>query len=125
MEPLTSGKYPESMQLYVGRRLPEFSKEEAELVRGSFDFIGLNYYTTNTARVATGYTDSVHHHPDLSTDPNVELGCKGAFVCNISKSYLFNFIISFFLLCASSNSSQRVVSYRSSGTYIYTTYYHH
>ncbi|KAG4384794.1 hypothetical protein AAZX31_13G324400 [Glycine max] len=74
MEPLTSGKYPESMQLYVGRRLPEFSKEEAELVRGSFDFIGLNYYTTNTARVATGYTDSVHHHPDLSTDPNVELG---------------------------------------------------
>ncbi|WVZ00803.1 hypothetical protein V8G54_026872 [Vigna mungo] len=47
MEPLTSGKYPESMRSLVGNRLPEFSKHEARFLTGSFDFIGINYYTTN------------------------------------------------------------------------------
>ncbi|KAG2371245.1 Isoflavonoid 7-O-beta-apiosyl-glucoside beta-glycosidase [Vigna angularis] len=47
MKPLTSGKYPESMRSLVGNRLPEFSKQEARFLIGSFDFIGINYYTTN------------------------------------------------------------------------------
>jgi len=46
MEPLTSGKYPESMRFLVGERLPKFSKQEAKLLRDSFDFIGINYYTS-------------------------------------------------------------------------------
>ncbi|CAJ1964278.1 unnamed protein product, partial [Sphenostylis stenocarpa] len=40
IEPLTSGKYPESMISLVGERLPKFSEEEARLVTGSYDFIG-------------------------------------------------------------------------------------
>ncbi|CAI9783490.1 unnamed protein product [Fraxinus pennsylvanica] len=44
MEPLTFGKYPESMRVRVGNRLPEFTKEEADMVKGSFDFLGVNYY---------------------------------------------------------------------------------
>ncbi|CAN1263538.1 Beta-glucosidase 24 [Linum perenne] len=47
MDPLTNGEYPKSMRSLVGDRLPKFSKEEAELVKGSFDFIGLNYYSSN------------------------------------------------------------------------------
>jgi len=46
MEPLTTGKYPQSMCSLVGKRLPKFSKEQARLLKGSFDFIGLNYYTS-------------------------------------------------------------------------------
>ncbi|KAL9298306.1 hypothetical protein ACSQ67_024202 [Phaseolus vulgaris] len=46
MEPLTIGEYPKSMQSLVGSRLPKFSADEIKLVRGSFDFIGLNYYTS-------------------------------------------------------------------------------
>ncbi|XP_054812770.1 beta-glucosidase 12-like [Prosopis cineraria] len=45
LEPLNSGKYPTVMVKYVGKRLPKFSKRQSLLVKGSFDFIGVNYYT--------------------------------------------------------------------------------
>ncbi|KAG8646357.1 beta-glucosidase 12 [Manihot esculenta] len=45
MDPLTSGAYPESMVKLVGNRLPKFTKEQSEMVKGSFDFLGLNYYS--------------------------------------------------------------------------------
>ncbi|XP_051136155.1 beta-glucosidase 13-like [Andrographis paniculata] len=45
MEPLTRGDYPESMRSRVrGGRLPVFTPKERQMVKGSFDFIGLNYY---------------------------------------------------------------------------------
>eukprot|EP00253_Pinus_taeda_P029354 PITA_29354 len=49
LDPLTSGKYPDSMRRLVGARLPRFSGEEAKDLRGSFDFLGYNYYTTQYA----------------------------------------------------------------------------
>ncbi|KAJ4830026.1 Beta-glucosidase 12 [Turnera subulata] len=49
MDPLTSGDYPRTMKSLVGNRLPKFSGKESELLKGSFDFIGLNYYTANYA----------------------------------------------------------------------------
>lgn len=45
MEPLHSGTYPTVMVNKVGERLPNFSKRQYLMVKGSFDFIGLNYYT--------------------------------------------------------------------------------
>ncbi|XP_020249970.1 beta-glucosidase 12-like [Asparagus officinalis] len=50
MDPLTHGDYPSNMRALVGSRLPKFSKKQAEMVKGSFDFVGLNYYTTNYVR---------------------------------------------------------------------------
>ncbi|KAF9593426.1 hypothetical protein IFM89_022892 [Coptis chinensis] len=50
LDPLTRGEYPKSMRLLVGRRLPRFSKRQSEMVKGSYDFIGLNYYTTRYAK---------------------------------------------------------------------------
>jgi beta-glucosidase len=49
MDPLTRGVYPQSMRKLVGNRLPRFTKEQSELVKGAFDFIGINYYTSNFA----------------------------------------------------------------------------
>ncbi|KAJ7982164.1 Beta-glucosidase [Quillaja saponaria] len=49
MEPLNSGSYPAEMYKYVGGFLPSFSREQSLMVKGSFDFIGLNYYTSNYA----------------------------------------------------------------------------
>ncbi|KAG2685347.1 hypothetical protein I3760_10G121000 [Carya illinoinensis] len=49
MDPLTNGDYPHIMRSLVGNRLPNFSREQSMTVKGSFDFIGLNYYTTNYA----------------------------------------------------------------------------
>ncbi|KAL2328836.1 hypothetical protein Fmac_022263 [Flemingia macrophylla] len=49
MEPLTTGNYPKSMQSLLGSRLPKFTEDQSKLLIGSFDFIGLNYYTSNYA----------------------------------------------------------------------------
>ncbi|WCJ18997.1 beta glucosidase 12 [Euphorbia peplus] len=49
MRPLYSGAYPKEMIDNVGNRLPKFSQEESTLVKGSYDFIGINYYTSNYA----------------------------------------------------------------------------
>lgn len=44
LDPLTKGDYPESMKITVGDRLPKFTSEEREMITGSLDFVGLNYY---------------------------------------------------------------------------------
>ncbi|KAK4493432.1 hypothetical protein RD792_011596 [Penstemon davidsonii] len=46
IEPLILGDYPSSMRTRVASRLPSFSKIESTLLKGSFDFIGINHYTT-------------------------------------------------------------------------------
>lgn len=33
----------------VGDRLPNFNEEERSFIKGSFDFLGVNYYTSNYA----------------------------------------------------------------------------
>ncbi|KAK1586780.1 hypothetical protein Q3G72_006068 [Acer saccharum] len=45
MDPLSYGKYPASMQGLVRERLPTFTKKQTRMVKGSYDFIGINYYT--------------------------------------------------------------------------------
>ncbi|CAI0450266.1 unnamed protein product [Linum tenue] len=85
-DPLATGDYPASMRANVGKRLPEFSKEEAEMLKGSADFVGLNYYTSyyvfndpppaNALKSAT--TDS---HTNFSpTKNNVDIGPKAGIV---------------------------------------------
>ncbi|XP_068647342.1 beta-glucosidase 12-like [Aristolochia californica] len=46
IDPLVHGDYPLTMREIVGKRLPKFTRKQSRLVKGSFDFIGLNYYTT-------------------------------------------------------------------------------
>ncbi|BAT91797.1 hypothetical protein VIGAN_07042600 [Vigna angularis var. angularis] len=70
VEPLTSGKYPKSMRSLVGNRLPEFSQQQMKLVNGSFDFIGLNYYTSNYATHAPQLGTV---KPNYNTDANTNL----------------------------------------------------
>ncbi|CAN6556041.1 unnamed protein product [Malus baccata var. baccata] len=52
MEPLTSGSYPHTMKVLVGKRLPVFTAEQSKLIKGSYDFIGINYYTTHYSSYA-------------------------------------------------------------------------
>ncbi|GLU10694.1 hypothetical protein SLE2022_274800 [Rubroshorea leprosula] len=46
LHPLVYGEYPRTMQEIVGERLPKFNKREINIVKGSYDFIGINQYTT-------------------------------------------------------------------------------
>ncbi|KAJ7980720.1 Beta-glucosidase [Quillaja saponaria] len=66
MGPLTTGEYPSTMRSLVGNRLPKFSKKQSQILNGSFDFLGLNYYTANYAA-----HDKAHHgnaRPNYLTD---------------------------------------------------------
>ncbi|OVA13723.1 Glycoside hydrolase [Macleaya cordata] len=58
MEPLVYGDYPFIMKAIVRERLPSFTEQEKEMVKGSFDFIGINYYTSRYASSRPiSYTD--------------------------------------------------------------------
>ncbi|EKG18229.1 Glycoside hydrolase family 1 [Macrophomina phaseolina MS6] len=46
-DPVYFGKYPDSMRKQLGDRLPEFTADEAALIKGSNDFYGMNHYTAN------------------------------------------------------------------------------
>ncbi|RWW28041.1 hypothetical protein GW17_00007502 [Ensete ventricosum] len=50
MDPLVYGDYPFIMRALVGDRLPYFTQEEVDMIKGSYDFIGLNYYTSRYAK---------------------------------------------------------------------------
>ncbi|CAM8979078.1 unnamed protein product [Rhodiola kirilowii] len=84
LDPLTYGDYPETMKLLVGARLPNFTEEQSKLVKQSYDFLGLNYYTAVYASNAPRHkhmnasylTDS---QANLSSSRNgVPIGKKGA-----------------------------------------------
>lgn len=84
MEPLTTGKYPKSMRSLVGKRLPNFSKKQARLLKGSFDFLGLNYYTSNYAINAPQLRNdrrsyNTDSHANLTTERNgIPIGPRAA-----------------------------------------------
>ncbi|KAH7517072.1 hypothetical protein FEM48_Zijuj09G0023400 [Ziziphus jujuba var. spinosa] len=44
LDPLVYGDYPQIMKKNAGSRIPAFTKAEAKLVKGSFDFIGVIHY---------------------------------------------------------------------------------
>ncbi|KAL0374689.1 UNVERIFIED_CONTAM: Oleuropein beta-glucosidase [Sesamum radiatum] len=44
--PIVTGDYPPVMRERAGSRLPKFTPEQVKLIKGSYDFMGLNYYTT-------------------------------------------------------------------------------
>ncbi|XVF47165.1 hypothetical protein PTKIN_Ptkin03bG0087600 [Pterospermum kingtungense] len=46
MHPLVYGEYPSSMKEIAGSRMPSFTNSESKQVKGSFEFIGLNFYNT-------------------------------------------------------------------------------
>ncbi|PKA54139.1 Beta-glucosidase 11 [Apostasia shenzhenica] len=50
MDPIKFGDYPFSMKSLVGDRLPAFTSEESTSLIDSFDFVGLNYYTSSYAQ---------------------------------------------------------------------------
>ncbi|XVF53460.1 hypothetical protein PTKIN_Ptkin05aG0101000 [Pterospermum kingtungense] len=52
VDPIIYGEYPKSMRSLVGSRLPKFTEEESKMLKGSIDFLGLNYYTSNYAENA-------------------------------------------------------------------------
>ncbi|KAF3455232.1 hypothetical protein FNV43_RR05680 [Rhamnella rubrinervis] len=44
LNPLIFGDYPDTMKKIAGSRIPAFTILESKFIRGSFDFLGMNYY---------------------------------------------------------------------------------
>ncbi|CAJ1958384.1 unnamed protein product [Sphenostylis stenocarpa] len=77
--PVTYGDYPQSMRSLVGSRLPKFTPAESESLKGSYDFLGVNYYSTYFAEYAAPVTTNRTFYTDMlatiSTEKNgVSLG---------------------------------------------------
>ncbi|KVH91149.1 Glycoside hydrolase, catalytic domain-containing protein [Cynara cardunculus var. scolymus] len=76
LEPLVKGKWPENMQKFAttptanypkGRALPEFSADQRTKLIDSYDFLGINYYTSSyiqyrapSVGIAPGYSTDCH-----------------------------------------------------------------
>ncbi|TXG55762.1 hypothetical protein EZV62_017075 [Acer yangbiense] len=73
--PITYGNYPKIMRSMVGNRLPKFTKYESEMVKGSIDFLGVNYYTAFYADDVTSYSTvnlsyTTDSHVNLTSEKN-------------------------------------------------------
>ncbi|KAJ4867745.1 Beta-glucosidase 10 [Raphanus sativus] len=75
LKPLVFGDYPDVMKRVVGTRLPVFSEEESEQVRGSSDFIGVIHYTTLYVTESKPSPSILPSNQDFSTDMGVETIC--------------------------------------------------
>lgn len=72
MDPLTEGDYPFIMRALVAERLPKFTKTQSDMVKGSFDFIGVNYYSSSYAiGLPVVLSTAVNH--SYTTDSRVNL----------------------------------------------------
>ncbi|KAK9281307.1 hypothetical protein L1049_004205 [Liquidambar formosana] len=71
MEPLLFGDYPNIMKKNAGSRIPAFTSDESKMVKGSFDFLGLNHY--NTLNIKDNPSSLKMDHRDLAGDMAAEL----------------------------------------------------
>ena len=84
MDPLGNGDYPKTMRGLVRTRLPKFTKEQSKLVSGSFDFIGINYYSSCYASDAPQLSNG---KPSYLTDSLSRFSCKHPFGLLLSILY--------------------------------------
>ncbi|TVU51448.1 hypothetical protein EJB05_02879, partial [Eragrostis curvula] len=84
LEPLYRGDYPFTMRALIQDRLPQFTAEEKNKLIGSFDMLGLNYYTSRFSR-----------HVDYSPLYSPTLNTEDAYAEFESKKFCINFGPSF------------------------------
>ncbi|XP_024012777.1 beta-glucosidase 16 isoform X2 [Eutrema salsugineum] len=70
LEPIVYGRYPIEMVSHVkDGRLPTFTPEESSMLKGSFDFIGINYYSSFYVKDVPCATENI----TMSTDSCVSV----------------------------------------------------
>ncbi|KAL0800644.1 hypothetical protein Bca101_055819 [Brassica carinata] len=75
LHPLVFGDYPETMKARVGSRLPAFTEDESEQVKGAIDFVGvINYMALYVKDNSSSLIQSLH---DFSIDMAAELTFVG------------------------------------------------
>lgn len=70
VNPLVFGDYPKVMKKNVGSRLPSFTKQDSELVKGATNFFGLNHYSS--AYIEDYSSGPVPNHREFFSDMSVK-----------------------------------------------------
>lgn len=65
LHPITYGEYPSSMRSLLGNRLPKFTKSQSDSLKGSYDILGVNYYTTNYVEANLKATTNHSYYTDM------------------------------------------------------------
>jgi len=91
MNPFTFGDYPDIMKKNAGPRLPSFTQKESDLVRGSIDFLGINFYYSFYVRDSP--SSLLNRNRDYLTDMSVEFESMSyavsmSYFCCITNSIL-------------------------------------
>jgi len=94
LEPLIYGDYPDVMKRTIGSRLPVFSKEESEQVKGSSDFIGVIHYLTALV-TNIDINPSLSGIPDFNSDMGESINSRNQLNLYI---YILKKTLSFFIL---------------------------
>ncbi|KAL2491506.1 Beta-glucosidase 17 [Abeliophyllum distichum] len=79
LHPITYGDFPKNMHVLVGKRLPKFTLEESKLLKDSYDYLGLNYYTSNYAAdlpLSSINTVNISYSTDSQTNLTTERNGK-------------------------------------------------
>ncbi|XP_019166356.1 PREDICTED: beta-glucosidase 40-like [Ipomoea nil] len=77
LEPVMTGEYPRSVISRVGDRLPKFSAAESALLKGSYDYLGVNHYTTWYASSTDTNIMGLFLHDTLTDSGTFTLPFKG------------------------------------------------
>lgn len=67
------GDYPDVMKKNAGSRIPAFTLQESKSIRGSFDFLGLNYYYEMFVKDKS--STLLSENRDLAADMGIQLLC--------------------------------------------------
>jgi beta-galactosidase len=73
-DPVCYGDYPGVMRERLGTLLPTFAAEDARLLQGSMDYIGLNYYYSDVVRHVPGVGEMDHERVPQPQWPQTEMG---------------------------------------------------
>ncbi|XP_061350583.1 beta-glucosidase 11-like isoform X2 [Gastrolobium bilobum] len=70
LNPFTFGDYPDIMKKNAGSRLPSFTQKESNLVKGSIDFLGINFYHTYYVKNSPGslQMEDRDYHTDMAAE---------------------------------------------------------
>ncbi|GMN62819.1 hypothetical protein TIFTF001_031899 [Ficus carica] len=74
LNPLVFGDYPDVMKKNAGSRIPAFTLQESKSIRGSFDFLGLNYYYEMFVKDKS--STLLSENRDLAADMGIQLLCQ-------------------------------------------------
>ncbi|KAL0725268.1 hypothetical protein Bca4012_039867 [Brassica carinata] len=91
LEPLVFGDYPDVMKRVVGSRLPVFTEEESEQVKGSSDFVGVIHYTTLYVTESRPTPSILPSNQEFSTD----MGVQTIFIGNQSIPWGFEGVLEY------------------------------